>query len=134
MKTTGVLPEALPPRSPGSPAPKLMPCRTPLGRGDLDSRSHSLAIPSCGQPLLLLHPFILDPISYVDQGCAEVHAASAREVATSAGDSLSNPSARINRASATALRSDRLKFRAVLAWLWAYLAWRTQIPRSIRRT
>jgi hypothetical protein len=48
------------------------------------------------------------------------------------GISLSSPSARINRASATALRSDRLRFRAVLAWLWPYLAWRTQIPRSIR--
>jgi hypothetical protein len=41
--------------------------------------------------------------------CAEVYAASAREVAISAGDSLSNLSARINRASATALRSDRLR-------------------------
>jgi hypothetical protein len=27
-----------------------------------------------------------------------------------------------------------LRFRAVWAWLWAYLAWRTQIPRSIRCT
>jgi hypothetical protein len=54
----------------------------------------SRAIPSDGQPLLL-HSFILDPISYVDQGSAEVHAASAREVATSAGDSLSNSSAGI---------------------------------------
>jgi hypothetical protein len=44
---------------------------------------------------LCSHPFILDPISYVDQGSAEVHAASAREVATSAGDSLSNSSAGI---------------------------------------
>src|SRR5688572_3739099 len=100
-----------------------MPCRTPLGRSDLDSRSHSLAIPSCGQPLLLLHPFILDPISYVDQGSAEVHAASAREVATSAGDSLSNSSA---GSPGICCRTPELppQVRMVWAWLWACLAWR----------
>jgi hypothetical protein len=122
MKTTGVLPEAF--------AASI----SRFSRSEIDAMPNSspdavISIPDPihwlfhldGQPLLLLHPFIPDPISYVDQGCAEVHAASAREVATSAGIRCPTPRLGSTRASATALRSDRLRFRAVLAWLSAYL-------------
>jgi hypothetical protein len=39
----------------------------------------------------------------------------------SAADLLSNPSAWISRAPAAAFRSERLRLRAVWAWLWGTL-------------
>ena len=48
----------------------------------------------------------------------------------SAADLLSNPSAWISRAPAAAFRRERLRFRAVWAWLWGLFRPATSLPAT----